>query len=288
MFKGMIAAVAIATISVSCGQKSDFPGFDKIEDGLYIKYESKAEGAKAATIGSILSMDLKYGTKDSTLMNTADNGMPFKLQVDSGQYVGDIMHAFAKLSEGDSAVIITSANKFFTKTVGTQLPPFIDSTEMLYFTVKLNKVQTEAEAQEEAQAANAKKAMKEQEDLQAYIQANNITVEPTESGIYFISEKAGTGKAAEAGKTVKVHYTGMFLDGTKFDSSVDRGEPFEFQLGVGNVIRGWDEGVAMMKEGGKARLIIPSSMAYGPNDNGPIPGSSTLVFDVELLEVMDK
>ncbi len=288
MFKGFIAAIAIATISVSCGEKSDFPGFDKIEDGLYIKYENKAEGAKSATIGSILSMDLKYGTKDSTLMNTADNGMPFKLQVDSGQYVGDIMHAFAKLSEGDNAVIITSANQFFTKTVGTQLPPFIDSSEMLYFTVKLNKIQTQEEAQADAQNANAQKAMKEQEDLQAYLQTNNITAEPTESGIYFISEKEGTGKAAEAGKTVKVHYTGMFLDGTKFDSSLDRGEPFEFQLGMGNVIRGWDEGVVMMKEGGKARLIIPSAMAYGPNDNGPIPGSSTLVFDVELLEVLDK
>ncbi|HRW68136.1 FKBP-type peptidyl-prolyl cis-trans isomerase, partial [Lentimicrobium sp.] len=88
-----------------------------------------------------------------------------------------------------------------------------------------------------------------------------------------------------AGKTVKVHYTGTLLDGTKFDSSVDRGQPFEFVLGQGQVIQGWDEGIAMMKKGGKARLIIPSAIAYGENGRMPtIPPSATLIFDVELID----
>jgi peptidylprolyl isomerase len=84
---------------------------------------------------------------------------------------------------------------------------------------------------------------------------------------------------------VKVHYTGKLLDGTKFDSSVDRGEPFGFTLGKGQVIKGWDEGIGLMNVGGKATLIIPSSIAYGDRDMGTIPPYSTLVFDVELLEV---
>ena len=85
----------------------------------------------------------------------------------------------------------------------------------------------------------------------------------TESGLVYIEEVAGTGRAAEAGTKVSVHYTGMLDDGTVFDSSVERGQPIEFMLGVGQVIPGWDEGIALMSTGGKARLVIPSELAYG-------------------------
>ena len=84
---------------------------------------------------------------------------------------------------------------------------------------------------------------------------------------------------------MKVHYTGTLLNGTKFDSSRDRKEPFEFTLGKGQVIKGWDEGIAKMKVGGKATLVIPSSLGYAERDMGTIPPYSTLVFDVELLDV---
>ncbi|MBI5824086.1 MAG: FKBP-type peptidyl-prolyl cis-trans isomerase [Chloroflexi bacterium] len=98
--------------------------------------------------------------------------------------------------------------------------------------------------------------------------------------------EAGTGAQAVAGKTVHVHYTGKFQDGKVFDSSVTRGEPIEFQLGRGNVIKGWDEGIALMKVGGKAQLIIPPALAYGERGaGGVIPPNATLVFDVELVDV---
>ena len=108
----------------------------------------------------------------------------------------------------------------------------------------------------------------------------------TNSGLDYIEIEEGTGAQAAAGKTVSVHYTGKFQDGRIFDSSVSRGEPISFKLGAGQVIKGWDEGIAMMRVGGKAQLIIPSDLAYGERGaGGVIPPNATLVFDVELVAV---
>jgi len=107
----------------------------------------------------------------------------------------------------------------------------------------------------------------------------------TASGLKYIKINETTGTPAASGKTVKVHYTGYFTDGKIFDSSIERGEAFSFQIGAGEVIEGWDIGVALLKTGEKARLIIPYNLAYGETARGPIPAKSDLVFDVELLEV---
>jgi FKBP-type peptidyl-prolyl cis-trans isomerase FkpA len=112
----------------------------------------------------------------------------------------------------------------------------------------------------------------------------DLPIEEQASGLKWQEITAGSGPLA-VDKTAVVHYTGWLENGKKFDSSVDRGQPFSFPVGAGRVIKGWDEGVATMKVGGKRRLIIPSSLGYGPNGTGPIPGGATLIFDVELLEV---
>lgn len=108
----------------------------------------------------------------------------------------------------------------------------------------------------------------------------------TPSGLKYIDQVVGDGASPSPGKQVTVHYTGTLENGKKFDSSVDRGQPFTFQIGVGGVIKGWDEGVMTMKIGGKRKLIIPGKLGYGPQGSPPvIPPNATLLFDVELLDV---
>ncbi|MEB3210419.1 MAG: FKBP-type peptidyl-prolyl cis-trans isomerase [Leptolyngbyaceae bacterium] len=116
--------------------------------------------------------------------------------------------------------------------------------------------------------------------------AEQENVVMTESGLQYVDVVEGTGAMPQPGQTVTVHYTGTLEDGTKFDSSRDRNRPFSFRIGVGQVIKGWDEGVATMRVGGQRRLIIPPELGYGARGaGGVIPPNATLLFDVELLRI---
>lgn len=302
----ILSLLLVSTIIFSCGniEKGKYPGYEKIEEGLHIKFLEKNEEGRAITVGDVATMDMIYSLdNDSVLFNSKDQNQPIKMQVDSSKFVGDLSGALLKLHEGDSASIIVNAADFFIKTaMMRELPEFVDSSSLVYFEVKVTKVQTMEELQTEEANRNAELEAQESEILEQYLTDNNITIEPTPSGLIFISKEKGSGKAAEAGKTVRVKYEGMLLDGTYFDTSIEEVakreglynegrtyEPIEFVLGQGKVIPGWDEGLTMMKEGGKAKLIIPSDLAYGanPRPGGPITPFSTLIFEVELVEVVD-
>lgn len=142
--------------------------------------------------------------------------------------------------------------------------------------------------QAQAQVRDAEQAKESLEKGQAYRDENakkpGVTV--TKSGLQIETLKEGTGDTPKPTDTVRVHYTGTLIDGTKFDSSLDRGQPAEFPLN--GVIPGWTEGLQLMKVGGKARLVIPPELAYGARDSGLIPANSTLVFEVELLDIVKR
>lgn len=201
-----------------------------------------------------------------------------------------VTEALSIMSKGSKAsIIVPSSLAFGEQGRGQMVAPYTTLLYDLELVDIVTKAQFEKEkADKEKKAAMEKETAKKEEKskLLNYIKINNITAAPRSSGLYYIETKKGTGEQAAPGKTVKVHYTGTLINGTKFDSSRDRKEPFEFVLGQGQVIPGWDEGIALMKEGGTAKLVIPSNLAYGENGRMPtIPPSASLVFDVELIDV---
>jgi FKBP-type peptidyl-prolyl cis-trans isomerase len=136
-----------------------------------------------------------------------------------------------------------------------------------------------------AMAGCAKSGSQDQSSSGTPVAANGNVI-TTASGLQYQILKEGTGPVAQSGQQVSVHYTGWLTNGTKFDSSVDRGQPIQFPLGTGRVIKGWDEGVAGMKVGEKRKLTIPPSLGYGERGYPPvIPANSTLVFEVELMGI---
>ena len=147
----------------------------------------------------------------------------------------------------------------------------------------LEKLQADAAAGEEAKARQGGDANVKAGDAYRAENAKKPGVTTTASGLQIETLTPGTGESPKPTDNVKVHYTGTLIDGTKFDSSVDRGEPITFPLN--RVVKGWTEGLQLMKVGGKARLVIPPNLGYGPQGQGPIPPNATLVFEVQLLAI---
>jgi FKBP-type peptidyl-prolyl cis-trans isomerase len=240
-----------------------------------------------------LSYALERNGQDSLIFESA-NAAPdgrMVLQITEPQYKGSIIEGLSMLSEKDSARFVTSADSFFLKTVRVKtLPPFVMSGEKVYFNVGVSEVLSESEMEEkkkemQAQYESEMKTLTEKQivDIKQYMSDLGHEAELNEDGIFIVSTQAGQGEMPKQGATVFVHYTGKLLNGNVFDSSVERGQPFSFKLGTGQVIKGWDVGIAKLKPGEKAILGIPSSLAYGARSMGAIPANSPLIFEVELI-----
>jgi len=275
--------IIVITLAAACNKG----GLKTNPNGMKYTFHKENDGPKPKT-GDILNIAMSYYTQgDSLLFNTSKiNDTLFQVKLVEPSFKGAVEEGFAMMSAGDSATFIVSADSVFEKTFHEQLPAYIQKGSTLRFEVKMRDFKS-MEAYEAEKKSKADVAMNdEQSKIDEYLKTNNITTQPTSSGLYFIETSAGTGKPAESGKTVTVNYTGKFMDGKVFDTSVGKPKPFEFPLGQGSVIPGWDEAIGMMKEGGKATIVVPSKLAYGAEGaGGVIPPYTPLVFDVELITV---
>jgi FKBP-type peptidyl-prolyl cis-trans isomerase len=239
-----------------------------------------------AMLGMVMSFHsvtkAKSKGKDTILSNTYKVDNPSVVQIGDPS-LGGFADAFQKLSVGDSAVISMLADSL------PQRPDFIDKGSQFTISVKVLKLQTQQQFEKEMQAKMEADATKQKgtddKAIQDYLAKNNIKAEKSETGLYYQIMDPGTGPALNAGDSVSMHYTGTLLDGNKFDSSRDRNQLFSIAAGTGSVVPGFDEGVMKLKQGGKARLFIPSGLGYGAQGGGPIPPNSVLIFDIELVKV---
>ncbi len=281
-----ISLLLICLFCITATQAQKKVTYKKTSSGLSYSIAKANKGPRLKE-DDIVYLQLKYNTsKDSMVFNSWKMGGPIQLKMTKPSFKNDLMAGLSMLTVGDSAQFLINADSLFSKTFGATRPDFIEAGSFLTFTVKIEKITTEAVLKADEIKVQKENEMKETVDIEKYIADNKLTPAKTSSGLMYIISEPGTGAAAEAGKTVKVHYTGRLLNGTKFDSSLDRNDPIEFVLGRGMVIKGWDEGIALLKVGGKALLIIPSNLAYGSRGaGGAIPPFAPLTFEVELVSV---
>jgi FKBP-type peptidyl-prolyl cis-trans isomerase len=290
-----------ATTMSSC-QKTKVTEKDGIEY-TYIK-----EGSAKATNGNFLLYNLQItNADDSVIYTTAEQPMPGYLQANDSLPTNNGMdEIFLHLRKGDSIAFESTAKIIF----GENVPPFLKPEDVVKVNLGAFEEMDEAGIQayfEKAMAGeDSKKAERaiaqlaaEVSTIEAYAKEKGLTLQKTENGLYYVIEKEGTGDEVTPGTTMYVNYAGYLLDGTLFDTSFpeiakannvfNEGReysPLPVNVGMGQVIPGWDEGLLLLKNGAKAKFLIPSPLAYGEAGAGAmIPANSPLVFDVEVTDV---
>lgn len=258
------------------------------ESGLKYRFYEENSAENQPEINDIVHVKMKYAINDSVIFDSDKLNQEMRFPLMEPVFPGDFYEGIAQMRKGDSASFLCPADQIFLEVFRVrELPAFVKEGDMMRFDIRLIDFLSAEAYEAEQHQKKAAKIAESEAMLQTFLEQENITVLPTGSGLYYVEIESGKGPQPQKGQKVKVHYAGRLTNGFPFDDSYSRGNPFEFELGAGRVIKGWDEGIAMMREGGKAMLIIPYHLAYGERETGKIPAYSPLVFEVELIEVVD-
>jgi FKBP-type peptidyl-prolyl cis-trans isomerase FkpA len=280
-------------------------GYKKGDNGLlYNKYTDKS-GPKAKEGDFLLVNMVIKNDADSVLFSTYEANRPQPLVLPKAQVGGDIFDGIKLLAEGDSASIKLSADSIFKK---TPKPPTFKGKYVIY-TVKIEKLIPKGKMTDNVFQQTVTKFMMdmgqqmkaaEAGKIKKYIADKKLNVTKTDSGLYYVVNKPGTGPLPLVGDTVVVNYTGTLVNGKVFDSSIKedaiKGKvpnaaarpfaPIRVPVGQRKVIAGWDQGLLLLNKGSKATLVIPSSLAYGEQGNGPIGPFAPVIFDLEVIDIV--
>lgn len=272
-------------LSLLTGCSNAPKGYQATDNGLYYRLFTN-NGGENPQIGDLLELTMSCSVNDTVVILPLTKNI---IPMTEPSFWSDFVEGFSMMHKGDSASFIVDIDSSFVNLFGyNTLPPQFSSTDIMRFEVRLDDFYPESEFRfrmiENIKKNYPAETEKAASELNAYLEKNGVVAQPTSTGLYYVKTQDGTGEKPSKGSTVKAHYTGCLLDGTVFDTSIERGEPIEFVLGVGQVIPGWDEGIAMMSKGEKAVLYIPYYLAYGDRDLGVIPPFSNLVFEVELID----
>ena len=292
-----LAMLMLGTMS-ACSQKSPYPGYEVSPTGLYYRFFTQNKEAAQPNVGDLVDMRIFCAVNDTTIIvaNT-ENTLPMEAPL----FAGDFYEGLAMMHKGDSASFIVNIDSTFIKWFHQpSLPAEFNSTDVLRFEVRVDdfypeseyatrlgaKIKKDTDARiEKMKADHPEETATAAQQLTEYLAKNKIEAQPTASGLYYVMTQEGNGEKPEVGQMVQVHYTGKLLDGTLFDSSIERGQPISIPIGVGQVIPGWDEGIMLMSKGEKGVLYIPYYLAYGDRQAGDkITPFSNLMFEVELID----
>lgn len=279
---GLFILLLVSANSFSQSKLTD--GYQRTARGLYYKIIVDGKQTKGK-LSDIIKMNLEYLTqKDSVLFSTYQEEMgPVQFTISPPTFNGDPMEGFTFLGEGDSAIFLMQSDSAYK---GQEMPPFAKPGEFVKIHVNVLSMMTKDEYDRKKAEETKAQSEKDVTIIENYLASKGLKAQKSASGLYYVIDKQGEGAKAQQGQTVTVNYTGKFLDGKVFDSSLNPGHtPLSFQLGAGQMIKGFDEGIALLNVGGSGTLIIPSALAWGTRSQGAIPANAVVVFEVELLEV---
>jgi FKBP-type peptidyl-prolyl cis-trans isomerase FkpA len=304
-YKFILQLAFILTIGMSCTESgsSQDTGTEPMETESGIKYQFVHHGTgEVPPEGGYWTMNLAYfNDKGEVIFSSADQGgaMPMNYSATRFGKNASIEECFALIGKGDSSVFYLSADSLYKNTAGGPTPPDLVGTK-IKLSIGIEKIFSAEEFGEYTKELEKEQLEKEKDGINTYVSTKGLNVEVTEEGLYYEITKVGNGEMPQVGQTVRVNYTGFLMDGTVFDTSIEEAakeanvyspgrqyQPYTFPLGQGNVIRGWDIGIGLLSVGGKATIVVPSSLAYGNRGSGQvIKPNSTLVFNVELVEIV--
>jgi FKBP-type peptidyl-prolyl cis-trans isomerase len=296
----LVSLLIIALAGTAWAQPKAEKGYTQAPSGaLSYKFHKTNKKGQIPKEGEILFLNLsvKVDKPDTLLFSSADvlkkSGLPYFEMLGKPEFKGDYSEVLALMHIGDSVIVKLSADTFFHYIFQMDRPNIplpVDSTSKMVLNIKLTNIMvmdsfkvyyTKLEAEKDAKAFADEKI-----NIDAFIATNNIKVTPTPSGIYYIETKPGTGPKGIAGDTASVKYTGLFLDGSIFDSNEDSEELFDVVLGSGMVIPGFDEALQLMTAGSEGTVIIPYRLAYGTQGaQGVIPPYTPIIFNLKMIKL---
>jgi FKBP-type peptidyl-prolyl cis-trans isomerase len=288
MMHRILLGIVFSLTLAACNQSGNEAGYQTSPKGLKFNIISNVSKSKATLGNYIRYSSTLRTTSGDVIFAAADADKLLYAKITEPSHDGDPIEILTMIGEGDSVSMLIPEKEFFKNV--SALPEQVKPGDKVYLDIKIYNVYTEEQYNNEIlPTIKAAPYIKEEQLIKEYINARGWQFTKTESGLFVVVDKAGSGKKPVNGSKVKVNYSGFLLDGTPFDSNVNpqfnHVQPFEFTIGSGQVIKGWDEGIPYFAKGGKGKLIIPARIGYGEQGSGKIPPNSSLMFEIELLDI---
>lgn len=255
------------------------------------------DGKSKPTFGDYLQLIITYKTiNDSVFFDSYYNNPTGKviLPFAHSTFKGSFEEGLTTMNAGDSVSFIVNADSLFRKFFKAQLPMFLKQNDVVKMDVKLHRILNKEEYEKEIlsfQQLEEDYDIEEQRKLQSYLDTDQQQFSPLDNGMYYLPERQGAGETVKSGDLIRINYKGYFLNGKKFESTYERGQPLEFTFGEqGQVIKGIEYAISLLNEGAKAKFIIPSQLAFGKtgSSTGIVPPYSTLIYEIELVSLIKK